>query len=165
MPIIPAPPADGVYERRIIVAPEPHHPAAAVVVRQLEATTRDVHDGRHSHLADPHLVHHLANNFSLIGDSSHRYQYKRNPDPYVFGRPGSGSVSQRYGSGSVSFYHQAKIVRKTLMSTVLWLLYDFLSLKNDVTVVPVPSKRKTKKNLVFVDVLKVNDENSRIRIH
>ncbi len=34
------------------------------------------------------------------------------PDPYVFGPPGSGSVSQRYGSGS--FHHQAKIVRKTL---------------------------------------------------
>ena len=34
------------------------------------------------------------------------------PDPYVFGLPGSGSVSQRYGSGSVSFYHKAKIVRK-----------------------------------------------------
>ncbi len=31
-------------------------------------------------------------------------------DPYVFGPPGSGSVSQRYGSGS--FYYQAKIVRK-----------------------------------------------------
>ncbi len=43
-------------------------------------------------------------------------------DPYVFGPPGSGSesVSQRYGSGS--FYHQAKIVRKTLIPTVLWLL-------------------------------------------
>jgi hypothetical protein len=39
-------------------------------------------------------------------------------DPYVFGPPGSlsGSISQRYGSGS--FYHQAKIVRKTLISTV-----------------------------------------------
>jgi hypothetical protein len=44
-----------------------------------------------------------------------------------------GSVSQRYGSGygsssssgSGSFYHQAKIVRKTLISTVLRLLYDF----------------------------------------
>jgi hypothetical protein len=40
-----------------------------------------------------------------------------NPDPsapYVFGPPGSGSISQRYGSGygsgsgSGSFYHQAK---------------------------------------------------------
>jgi hypothetical protein len=33
------------------------------------------------------------------------------PDPHVIGPPGSGSVSQRYGSGS--FYSQAKIVRKT----------------------------------------------------
>jgi hypothetical protein len=39
------------------------------------------------------------------------------PDPYVFGPPGSGSVSQRHGSGSL--YHQAKIVRKTLIPTVL----------------------------------------------
>ncbi len=31
-------------------------------------------------------------------------------DPYVSGPPGSGSISQRYGSGSGSFYHQAKIV-------------------------------------------------------
>ncbi len=28
-----------------------------------------------------------------------------------FGPPGSGTISQRYGSGS--FYHQAKVVRKT----------------------------------------------------
>ncbi len=36
-------------------------------------------------------------------------------DPYVFGPPGSesGSISQSYGYGSRSFYHQAKIVRKT----------------------------------------------------
>jgi hypothetical protein len=39
-------------------------------------------------------------------------------DPYVFGPPRSGSVSQRYGSGSRSFY-QAKIVSKTLIPTVL----------------------------------------------
>ncbi len=39
------------------------------------------------------------------------------PDPDVFGPP--GSISRRYGSGSVSFYHQAKIVRKTLIPTVL----------------------------------------------
>ncbi len=40
-------------------------------------------------------------------------------DPYVFGLPGSGSrsISTRYGSGS--FYNQAKIVRKTLIPTVL----------------------------------------------
>jgi hypothetical protein len=37
-------------------------------------------------------------------------------DPYVFGPPGSGSgsLSQMYGSGS-----EAKIVRKTLIPTVL----------------------------------------------
>jgi hypothetical protein len=40
------------------------------------------------------------------------------PDPHVFGPPGSGSTSQRYGSGSGSFYHHAKIVRKTLIPTI-----------------------------------------------
>ncbi len=35
-------------------------------------------------------------------------------DPDVFGRPGSGSNSMRYGSGS--FYHQAKGVRQNLDS-------------------------------------------------
>ncbi len=39
------------------------------------------------------------------------------PDPYVFGPPGSGSISQISVSGS--FHHQAKIVRKTLIPTVL----------------------------------------------
>jgi hypothetical protein len=40
-------------------------------------------------------------------------------DPNVFGTPGSvsGPISHRYGSGSGSFYHQAKIVRKTLIPT------------------------------------------------
>jgi hypothetical protein len=42
-------------------------------------------------------------------------------DPHVFGPPGSGSgsgsINQRYGSGS--FYHQAIIVRKTLIPAVL----------------------------------------------
>jgi hypothetical protein len=52
------------------------------------------------------------------------------PDPHVFEPPGSGSISQRYGSGSGSisqrygsgsgsFNHQAKIVRKPLISTAL----------------------------------------------
>jgi hypothetical protein len=39
-------------------------------------------------------------------------------DPYVFGPLGS-----RF------FFHQAKIVKKNLIPTVLWLLYDILSLK------------------------------------
>ncbi len=51
------------------------------------------------------------------------------PDPYVFGPPGSGStsISTRYrsGSDSGSFYHQAKIVRKTLIPSVLWLFMTF----------------------------------------
>jgi hypothetical protein len=53
------------------------------------------------------------------------------PDPHVFGPPGSGSVSQRYGSGSGSgsFNHQAKKIRKTLIPTALPLLFEFLSLK------------------------------------
>ncbi len=43
------------------------------------------------------------------------------PDPYVLGhpRPAPGSVSHNYGSGSGSFYHEANIVRKTLIFTVL----------------------------------------------
>jgi len=53
-------------------------------------------------------------------------------DPHVFGPHGSGSISQRYGSGPGYFCQLAKIVRKTLIPTVLWLLLDFLSLKNDV---------------------------------
>jgi hypothetical protein len=44
------------------------------------------------------------------------------PDPHVFGPPGSGSTSHMYGSGSCSgsgsFYHRAKIVRKTLIPTI-----------------------------------------------
>jgi hypothetical protein len=52
------------------------------------------------------------------------------PDPYVFETPESGSISQRYGSGSISqsygfgsgyFYHQAKIVRKTLIPSFVTL--------------------------------------------
>ncbi len=41
------------------------------------------------------------------------------PDPHVYEPPGSGSTSQRYGSGS--FYHHAKIVKKTLIPTILGL--------------------------------------------
>jgi hypothetical protein len=61
-------------------------------------------------------------------------------DPYSinFGPPGSESVSQWYGSDTRSFHHQAYTVRKIYISTVLKLLYDFLSLKNDVN---VPSKK------------------------
>jgi hypothetical protein len=42
------------------------------------------------------------------------------PDPHVFGPPGSG-----FGFGSGSFYHHAKIVRKTLIPTILCLFFTF----------------------------------------
>ncbi len=49
------------------------------------------------------------------------------PDPHVFGPPGSGSTSQRYGtgSGSGSYYHHAKIVRKTLIPNIFLLFLTF----------------------------------------
>jgi hypothetical protein len=73
---------------------------------------------------------------------------------YVFGSPGSISVSQRYesGTGSGSFHHQEKIVRmerKTLIPSVLWLLYDFLSLKNYVNVPSKSNKHKTLCLIIF----------------
>ncbi len=48
--------------------------------------------------------------------------------PYVFGSPGAGSIGQRSGSGS--FYYQAKIVRKTLIPSVLSNLSLFTSKLN-----------------------------------
>jgi hypothetical protein len=43
--------------------------------------------------------------------------------------------------GSGSFHHQAKILRKTLISIVLRLLSDILSLKNDVNVPSIRSRK------------------------
>jgi hypothetical protein len=51
--------------------------------------------------------------------------------------------------------------KKTLIPFVLLLLYDFISLKNDVNVRYLLSKSNKQKKIVFFDVLKVN-ENSRI---
>ncbi len=85
------------------------------------------------------------------------------PDPHVFGPPRCGSISQSYWSGfgsrSVSFYQKPKIVRKTLIPTLLWLLLDFLSLENDVN---VPSKSNKQKNVFkkvsFFGIVKVNEK-------
>jgi hypothetical protein len=87
-----------------------------------------------------------------------------NPDPNVF-EP-SGSISQRYGSGtgSGSFYHQAKKGRKTLIPTALRLLFNFLSLK---IMHMYLQEIKTKNfffKLVFCWHLEIKDENCRIRI-
>ncbi len=53
--------------------------------------------------------------------------------PDLLGSPGSGSISQRYGSGSGSFYHPVMYLQKVI-------------------------SRKTFFKLVFVGVLNVNDE-------
>ncbi len=88
------------------------------------------------------------------------------PEPYVFGPLGSESISTRYGS----FYHQAKIVRKTivrktLIPTILWFLYDFFifekwckcSFKKYPNSV---SKISLRKKILLQSCI---DENSRIR--
>ncbi len=70
-----------------------------------------------------------------------------------------GSVSHRYGSDSAeSFDHQAKMVRKTFIFTVLRLLCDFLSLKNDVNVPSKSYKQKNLKKILFAGALKVTEE-------
>jgi hypothetical protein len=58
----------------------------------------------------PHLTTGRCN--ILVGNVSVQISVA-DPD----GPPGSGSISQRYGSGS--FYNQTKIVRKTLIPTAL----------------------------------------------
>jgi hypothetical protein len=64
------------------------------------------------------------------------------PETHVFGPPGS-------------FCHEPKIVRKTLIPTVLWLLNDFLYLKNDVNVASKSNKQKNLgKNKLLVDILR-----------
>ncbi len=91
------------------------------------------------------------------------------PDPHVFGPPGSGSgsISQRYGSGSgsESFYHHAKIVRKTLLLLFFDSFWLFIFEKRCKCIFKSNKQKKNKiKKLFFVGILKVYDENSRIRI-
>jgi hypothetical protein len=80
------------------------------------------------------------------------------PDPHVFGPPGSGSGS---------FYHQAKKNKKNHDSYCFVTFFLFFIFENDVQ---IPSKsnnkqKKIDKKLVFRWHLgRVNDENSRIRI-
>ncbi len=70
------------------------------------------------------------------------------PEPYrirmVLGLP-DPEVIILYGSvsGSGSFQQQAKKVRKTLISTILWLLFEILSIETDAH---VPSKCNKQKN-------------------
>ncbi len=51
-------------------------------------------------------LHNTVRNLcSSVGDPE--------PDPHVFGPPGSGSISQRYGSGSGTFPFLIKCVERT----------------------------------------------------
>ncbi len=85
---------------------------------------------------------------------------------YVFEPLLSGYVIICNGSGS--FHKLANKVRKTLISTIFWLLLDFLSLKTDVNI-RYGTYRKYQgehfeKNILFVGILLNTDETSRIRI-
>jgi hypothetical protein len=62
---------------------------------------------------DLHVLHN-AKSHQVIDETS-----VADPDPYVLGPPGSGSVSKRYGFGS--FYHQAKIASKKNLDSYCFL--------------------------------------------
>jgi hypothetical protein len=71
-----------------------------------------------------YILNLIGPEYKCFGTSNYFvYNSVADPDPRVFGPPGSGSTSQRYGSGSCSgsgsFYHHAKIVRKTLIPPIL----------------------------------------------
>ncbi len=55
----------------------------------------------------------------------------------------------------------SKNSKKNLKSYCLWLLYDFLSLKNDVNVASKSNKQKNLKKIILVGILKVADEKTR----
>jgi hypothetical protein len=99
--------------------------------RHLEASLKSEYKGWTDFLAVAEPLLHLASLHLQQLAELHQARVRRlhivkssvvDPDPYVFGPPGSasGSVSHKYGSGSGSFHHQAtKKIRKTLPSTVL----------------------------------------------
>jgi hypothetical protein len=72
--------------------------------------------------------------------------------PDIFGPPGSGSISTRYGSGSGSGYgsfsYQAKIIRKTFILLFCNFFMAFY-LKNDVNVASKTRRKKLGKKLIF----------------
>ncbi len=70
---------------------------------------------------------------------------------------GSGSVIRNYGSGSGRQFN-------SYCCATLWLIYDFLPLKNDVNGASKSNRQKHfEKTNFLVAILKVTDENSRIR--
>jgi hypothetical protein len=65
-------------------------------------------------------------------------------DLHVFGPPGSGSgsTSQRYGSGSGSCCGSLSSCKNSKKNLDFVTLFDFLSLKNDVNVASKSNKQK-----------------------
>jgi hypothetical protein len=82
------------------------------------------------------------------------------PDPYVFGPPGR----------ICHYFVRIRILPSTskkcstLISTILWLLFDFLSVKTEVNIPSKSSKQKNFLNSYFVGILSDTVEKSRIRI-
>jgi hypothetical protein len=82
-------------------------------------------------------------------------------DPHVFGPP----IRIRIYKSEVwirILLSSCKNSKKNLDSCYFVILFDFLSLKKDVNV-PSKSNKLKKKNYFSVGILKVYDENSRIR--
>ena len=81
-------------------------------MREKAKTSRPMQKTTKNNLWEKNFVFHLVT--SSVADPDP-------PGPHVFGTPGSGSgsTSQRYGSGS--FYLHAKIVRKSLIPAILRL--------------------------------------------
>jgi hypothetical protein len=83
------------------------------------------------------------------------------PDPLVRGMnpdPDPALDPDRYLSS-------CKNNKKNLESYYCVTLFDFLSLRSNVNVPSKTSRNNCVKNLFFAGILKVNDENSKIRIH
>ncbi len=76
-------------------------------------------------------------------------------DPDVFGPLGPGSVII---STDPNYINKQKKVRKTLISTVLWLLFEFLSLKTDVNVPTKSNKRRNLGKNALKDKFMINSE-------
>ncbi len=67
------------------------------------------------------------------------------PVPHVLGLPDPDPLVRVMDPDpDPSIIKNATIVRKTLIPTILWTIFDFLSLKNDVN---VPSKSNKQKKL------------------
>ncbi len=73
--------------------------------------------------------------------------------------------NRHYLYGSRTFHQQVRKERKTLISSILWLLFEFLSLKTDIKV-NVPSKVKSKKTpgkKLFVGISSATDKKAGLR--